>query len=287
MVSTHMRDDYPAAMSKPATLTRNQPPPAELNAVSQAPGNQPEHLANIRAKEYVLALLARTGLDLTKLAERAGLHQTTVTRPMNDKSNQHHLTRRTVQRLSEVFNVPVASEVLAGLKAGRATREEALHRPPKPRGQNRAPAIAPPTATARDVPIQAAIMSGRGSHFYLNPAAMDHATRPPALTTARKVFAIRMPDGSMAPWRRIGELVFVDPSRPVAPGDHALVELQEPNNPNGEPIFLIRRVVALAPKPGTPPQLAAYTASDAADTLAGLRMVRLARVLEWAELLGM
>lgn len=281
-----MRSGYAPPMPKTAQMAEERPLAPAADRGGDAPPTEKEQLANIRAKEYVLALLARTGLDLTKLAERAGLHQTTVTRPMNDKTHQHHLTRRTVQRLSEVFGVPVASEVLAGLRAGRATREEALSRPTSPRPR-RAAAAAPPLPTPiRDIPIQATPMVGRGSHFQLNPVAMDYAPRLPAIVTARKVFALRMPDGSMDPWRRIGELVFIDPTRPVAPGDHALVQLLEPGNPNAGPIFLIRRVVALPSQPGGMPRLEAYVTPASGDGLDGLQVVELSRALEWPELLG-
>jgi transcriptional regulator with XRE-family HTH domain len=57
-------------------------------------------------RDLVERMLAATGLDLTNLAEKAGLSASTLTRFMNGKA-KHTLSAKTLQKLSEASGVPV------------------------------------------------------------------------------------------------------------------------------------------------------------------------------------
>ena len=123
-----------------------------------------------------------------------------------------------------------------------------------------------------------------GPLFRLNRVAVDMAPRPHGISTARKTSALRMPDDTMAPWRRAGELVFIDPTRPVRRGDHALFLLADPQHPDEDAACLIREVLAVETAP-TARQMAAHTAKAPESFLEDYVVTERQRVLEWEEVL--
>lgn len=58
--------------------------------------------------------------------------------------------------------------------------------------------------------------------LHRNEPPVDHRPKAPILASATLVFGLYARDDSMAPRYKAGELIFVDPARPIAAGDDAL-----------------------------------------------------------------
>lgn len=270
-----MRGGYPpTAMAK--TLTRNR----EHAARGATPLAETNSVAQTEARRFILELAQVVDGNLTEVARRAGVSQTTVTRSMNKGSN-HPITARTVAAIAQAMRVTPPPRLLERLPPGRERAHQAGVGAPV---ASRAAVSVTASGLPRDVPLYGAIVVARGPLFRLNPHAVDHAPRPPGIIAARKVFAVRMPDDSMAPWRRAGELVFVDPARPVRRGDHALFHLVDPALPDEEPLHLVRLVDAAATADAWR-QAVTHCASTPEAFLDGLQVIDRVRVLEWEELI--
>jgi phage repressor protein C with HTH and peptisase S24 domain len=80
----------------------------------------------------------------------------------------------------------------------------------------------------RDVPVRGtalgSLLEGNFEGFdFFGSEAVDYVRRPPALTSVRDAYAIYVSGDSMDPMHPPGELRFVNPHRPVAPGDSVIV----------------------------------------------------------------
>lgn len=112
----------------------------------------------------------------------------------------------------------------------------------------------------------------------------DHTVRmiarPPALQGAREVYAIYFQGESMMPRFEPGEVGIVDPSRPPAPGDYVLVQL---NNGQEDHVtsVLVKRLVRT-----TPAALVLEQFNPAATfTVPRARVARVHRILQQTEML--
>ncbi len=92
-----------------------------------------------------------------------------------------------------------------------------------------------------------------------------------------------MPDATMTPWRRPNEIIFVDPTWAVADGDHTLVELSHPQDPDGPSLYIIRRFVGRRIADATVNLLRWDAGKPTTDVLPAQRVLRLLRILEWDE----
>lgn len=258
------------------TITRDREP---LSIRETAP-RLAISVAQDEARRFILEIAQTVNGNLTEVARRAGLNQTTVTRSMAEHSS-HPITARTVAAIAEAMRAVPPPGLLERLPPGRERAHRMGAGAPAP---SRGPTPVTANGLPRDVPLYGAIIVARGPLFRLNPHAVDHAPRPPGIIAARKVFAVRMPDDSMAPWRRAGELIFVDPARPVRRGDHALFHLVDPGLPDEEPMHLVRMVDAAATADAAR-QAVAHCVKAPEDFLHGLQVVDRLRVLEWEELI--
>lgn len=288
-----MRGAYGPGMAKLAEKATSGPPradPAPRSPLAPAARksrrvaaadveDRLEREAQARARDFIQDLVGQTGLNATRLAMAAGLSQTTLTRPLTDP--RAALTARTIELVARRFKAPLPAGLLDQLPPGRnrAHRDGAM-------GWKMEPSLPSPPepGPARDVPIYGALMISRGPLFHLNRIAVDMAPRPHGIRTARKTYALRMPDESMAPWRRAGELVFIDPTRPVRRGDHALYLLADPAQPDNDAVCLIREVLAGETAP-TARQMAAHAAKGPEAFLEAYVVTERQRVLEWEEVL--
>lgn len=62
------------------------------------------------ARAYIRGLQAKTGLTPTELARRAGLSQTTLTRPLQD-NYKGEMKLETLRRLADRFDAPLPKEI--------------------------------------------------------------------------------------------------------------------------------------------------------------------------------
>jgi phage repressor protein C with HTH and peptisase S24 domain len=243
---------------------------AELSA-SQAPGSRPvialrslitmakqEHLANTLAREYVDEVMAKSSLAITGIAKRSGLAATTLYRLYEHQDRKPNA--RTLKAVEDAMKVPLPPELAALI--GRAAHTEGSVPEPGP------------------VPLYALVGTRFPGLFYRNLQAGDVAPRLAGIQHAGKVYALRMPDDSMAPWRRPNELIYIDPSRVTSEGDHCLVELSPEHDANHDQhLFAVRRLA----QRGRHNTVLRQYASDDLETIPAARVIALHRVLEWNE----
>ena len=96
----------------------------------------------------------------------------------------------------------------------------------------------------RDLPISGLALGGHGSgasgpgaicedeRFYFNGETVGFLRRPPGLFGAPNAFALYVIGDSMAPRYEAGDLIYLDPNRPVRDGDYVVIELHSPNESN-------------------------------------------------------
>jgi transcriptional regulator with XRE-family HTH domain len=120
-----------------------------------------------------------------------------------------------------------------------------------------------------------------GSELTLNlTEAIDYVRRPPVLANAKDAYAIYLADGSMAPWRRQGQIIYVNPARPVACDDHVVVQLK-PTEAGAPMKGLIKLLVELTARDVT---LRQYNPLQEI-TIARSSILSMHRVMDWDELL--
>lgn len=156
----------------------------------------------------------------------------------------------------------------------------------------RGPAPEPPTSLAasglasRPIPVHALIGTRIPGRFHLNREPFEYVRRPEHLLGRERVFALRMPDDSMMPWRAPNELILVDPTWAVAQGDHALVEINNTQEPDGPPLYIVRRFIALDPR-SRQLRLGRYGARGVEqEALRQTDSPGMQRILEWPAVLG-
>jgi phage repressor protein C with HTH and peptisase S24 domain len=164
-----------------------------------------------------------------------------------------------------------------------ASARDAMPRPNARFAQNAAP---PPyrSEMPKDVPVYGTVVGGDGNHlvdFELNGAVVDYVRRPQRLAARTDVFAAYVQGDSMIHWREPGQLVYVESARPPRVMDYVLVELKPPVGEGTRPA-MIKRLLGV-----TPTKLRLRQYNPARDFDIDRRTVlRLYRVLDWDELLG-
>jgi phage repressor protein C with HTH and peptisase S24 domain len=122
---------------------------------------------------------------------------------------------------------------IADATSGRTGPAPDLVAPRPPASQDYA--LAPDADTlrlgAKDVPVIGSTVGGSSGEFYMNGEVVDYVRRLPGIATNKNVFGIYVSSDSMWPRFKPGELVYVSPGRPPAPGDDVIIEL---TNPEGE-----------------------------------------------------
>lgn len=219
---------------------------------------------------YLQQALTATKLPhLTALARRAHLQPSTLTRwakkAPDSRTTAHPATLQLLEQASGVMLPPELS---------RIARQRAFADP--------APGASPGAAALAPVPVHALIGTRFDGLFYRNHTASEHIRRLPGLESRHAVFALRMPDDSMEPWRRPNELVFVDPTWAVAVNDHALFEIANHHQPDGPPLYMIRRLMARQRHGDL--RVGRYSADGfKVDSIKATTVTAVQRVLEWHE----
>ena len=211
---------------------------------------------------WAVELLVEKRLDPSTAARKAGLATTTLTRPIYTAEGEAKtIGRKTLHALSRAFSKPLPPEL--ALDAGGAVAM---------------PASA--TELPRDVPVHGIPRRFADGGFEKNPIPVAFARRPPALDGMRHAYALYMPDDSMAPWRRAGKLIYVQPGRSPGIGDHALIETAPLADPNAESIWYIGRMEGR--RDGT--LILSRYADDSVIHLPINRILDSQRIIEWDEL---
>jgi len=223
-----------------------------------------EHVANDPARSYIRKVLEELGTDATNLARRAKINPSTITGFLSATPRVKAVRPATLEAIARVSNIPLPPELLVTPAQSSAPRTGA-------------------DAMPRDVPVHGLIQSSVVGAYYWNPTAADFAPRPWGIQHNRRVFALRMPDESMDGWRRVNELIYVDPMRAVGEGDHAFIELGNTPAPNNPSVYVIRRVVRRRP---TGVILGTWGLNPDETEMERTAVLAFLRVLEWTEVIG-
>ena len=132
-----------------------------------------------------------------------------------------------------------------------------------------------------DVPVQGTAVGGAGGDFRFNGDVVDYVRRPPGIMHMRNIYALWVVGDSMSPWNKDGDLIYVSPARPAAPGDYVVVQMNDQGD--GEPgVAMVKQLVARTP---TQLKLGQYNPEkEFAVALSKVKAVH--RVLTLRELLG-
>lgn len=185
-----------------------------------------------------------------ELAEMLGVTRGAVA---NWEANQNMPDASHLLRMSQMLGVSV--EELTGGETSTANVLAELPQPPPdiaaPRRQTKtrtseatvvsAPPIHP-IVLPQDVPVYGTAVGGVDSEFSFNGTVIDYVRRPPGLAHVEGAFAIYVTGDSMEPRYEPGELVYVNPSRPAAPGDDVLIEMAAPESGEPAPCYIKRLV---------------------------------------------
>jgi phage repressor protein C with HTH and peptisase S24 domain len=244
-------------------MAQSGPPPGLRARIEAMNMHTQEHIANTPERDYLERVTRETGLTLTEIARRAKLAPTTLTRFMSRDDDKHSLRPSTLRAVEQVSRVPLPPELAAAARGMEPTSDQAAEERPG------------------TVPLFSLYAASDHGDFLRNDQPTDIAPRLPGIAHNMRVYAVRMPDASMAPWRQPNELVYIDPTRFASAGDHALVELSHPRDPNHpRSVFRIRRIAARN-RDGSL-RLTPYDGGET-EAVPRERVLGVHRVLEWPE----
>ena len=157
---------------------------------------------------YVREALRQTGLDPTSLAKKAELSQTTLTRPLNNPEHEYGFSLQSLLAIQKVSGVPLPPALLGGNVV--PIREKSPQ----------AAAVG-----ALDLPVRGQAAASNGGGIVLNSDLVEtFVERPWFLLGRPKAYSLYVYDESMEPVFEHGHLLYVDPTRPVKPGDAVVIQ---------------------------------------------------------------
>ena len=166
------------------------------------------------------ALRLEAGLSRAEVARHLGYPHASRYQHYEDRYKKSYLPVELAGRLAPLFSERgVARERLMAL----AGLDSAL-----PHQTLRSPALTVELSRlGKDLPVIGAAMGGSDGHFYNDGAAKDFVQRPPSLLGVANAFAVYVYGDSMEPRYLRGEVVHVNPSRPLTAGCFVVVELAD------------------------------------------------------------
>jgi phage repressor protein C with HTH and peptisase S24 domain len=105
-----------------------------------------------------------------------------------------------------------------------------------------APSTRIPAASADRIPVMGVGEGGSDGWQVWNGEVIEYVQRPPALLGATSAYAVYVVGHSMEPRYHPGELLFVNPAKPVTPGTYVLVQTK-PVREGEPPRALVKRFV--------------------------------------------
>lgn len=163
-------------------------------------------------------LRERAGLSMRAVSEALGW---TLTRYQHyeDRYRRNYLPIELANQLASLFSqrgIPRSDvEALAGI--GLATSRESP-------GAASGPVHPPPSTSDRDLPVMGTVEGGAGETIINEGEAKEYITRPPSLARVSNAFALYVHGESMEPRYFAGEVLYVNPNRPVTKGCFVAVE---------------------------------------------------------------
>jgi phage repressor protein C with HTH and peptisase S24 domain len=176
------------------------------------PASSPAQVSE--AARRLKALRLQAGLSMAAVARHLGHRHPSRYQHYEDRFRRTYLPLELAERLAPLFAERGVSADAVRALAGLPAAPERLER------------VALRTRAARkDLPILGAAMGGDAGYFFNDGTAKDYALRPPSLTGVADGFAVLVYGDSMEPRYMRGEIVHVDPSRPLTSGCFVVVEL--------------------------------------------------------------
>src|ERR1019366_7185007 len=172
-----------------------------------------------QAARRLKMLRERAGLSMRAVSEALGW---TLTRYQHyeDRYRRNYLPLELARQLSDLFaqrGVPPADVLaLAGV-------DVTAHGPAN-RGLFQARPLDQPSLPPRDLPVMGAVKGGAEGFYFNEGEAKEFVVRPPALGGVSNAFALYVDGESMEPRYYAGEMLYVNPNRPITRGCFVAVE---------------------------------------------------------------
>lgn len=136
----------------------------------------------------------------------------------------------TLIKLADVLDVPVGDlmDPSEGVATGAGLQGQRNYPGAGKAEFRQAQGLTPPgpMAMPADIPVMGTAAGSIIGAFKLETGVIDYVRRPPALATARDIYAIFVEGESMSPEHKPGDLRFVNPHRPVMIGDSVIVQVK-------------------------------------------------------------
>ena len=169
-----------------------------------------------QAARELKRLRERAGLPMREVAEKLGW---TLTRYQHyeDRYRRTYLPTELAFLLADIFAVRGIPKADVLILAGIGRRDPASA-PPQP------PVIVTPSIPVRDLPVMGTVEGGSGNVYFNEGEAKEYIIRPPSLTGVSNAFALYVHGESMEPRYYAGEVLYVNPNRPLTKGCFVAVE---------------------------------------------------------------
>jgi len=172
-----------------------------------------------QAARRLKLLRERAGLSMRAVSEALGW---TLTRYQHyeDRYRRNFLPMEFVSQLADLFvprGIPRADVMdLAGVPREPTSYDPMAPQPPQP------PHV---PAMPRDLPVMGTVKGGEEGFYFNEGEPKEYIVRPPALTGVSNAFALYVHGESMEPRYYAGEVLYVNPNRPLAKGCFVAVEM--------------------------------------------------------------
>lgn len=184
------------------------------------------HMAEIsQAARRLKALREETGLSMRTVADALGW---TLTRYQHyeDRYKRAYLPVELARDLAELFGRhgvdPRLVLELAGFHPPARTQPAA-----RPQFGDAAAAAPVPHPAARDLPVMGAVKGGSEGFYFNEGEPKEFVSRPSGLDGVANAFALYVDGDSMEPRYFAGEVLYVNPNRPITRNCFVAVELQD------------------------------------------------------------
>jgi phage repressor protein C with HTH and peptisase S24 domain len=184
-----------------------------------------------QAARRLKMLRERAGLSMRAVSEALGW---TLTRYQHyeDRYRRNYLPLELARQLSDLFaqrGVPPADVLaLAGVDVTpREPAPEPTAHGPANRGLFQARPLDQPSLPPRDLPVMGAVKGGAEGFYFNEGEAKEFVVRPPALGGVSNAFALYVDGESMEPRYYAGEMLYVNPNRPITRGCFVAVEMDD------------------------------------------------------------
>ena len=179
-----------------------------------------------QAARRLKLLRERSGLSMRAVSEALGW---TLTRYQHyeDRYRRSYLPLDLARQLADTFaprGIP-AAEVLA--LAGVDAAPQPASGKPGGRSGGMPPLVEIPPMPQRDLPVMGAVKGGAEGFYFNEGEAKEYVVRPPSLVGVSNAFALYVDGESMEPRYYAGEMLFVNPNRPVTRGCFVAVEMAD------------------------------------------------------------